>query len=310
MKELQVVAGVVSDLSGRILLAKRPESSHQGGLWEFPGGKLEKGETPLEALRRELLEEIGIAFGSAIPLIQVRHRYPDRSILLNVFTIESFFGQPFGREGQETRWVNACDLRKFDFPKANLPIISAILLPAIWPILNDDYANPERIEKCFIESVAKGLKNLQIRCKRASAEQFANSVGPLCVKAKTLGVEVILNGDPEIVKKTGAAGVHLSSRLLMEHRERPLSDEFRVGASCHDLDELLRAQQLRVDYVFLSPVRPTASHPGKVAMGWTKFASLVNRVSVPVYALGGMTSNDLNLARKYGARGVAGIRAF
>lgn len=310
MKQIQVAVGVVADSSEKILLARRPESARQGGLWEFPGGKLEPGESVLTALRRELGEELGIEAGRASPLIRIRHRYTDLSVVLNVFRIEGFSGRAVGREGQEIRWVEECDLPLFDFPEANLPIISAIRLPAVWPILNDDFADPGRLERRFQEWVAGGVTNLQIRCKQASASQFADSVRPLCEMAANLGIKVVLNCDPGIVEQVGGAGVHLSSRLLWQLSTRPLAKEYWIGASCHNPKELLHAQQIGLDYAFLSPVHATSSHPGFEPLGWERFASWVDQINIPVYALGGLTPHDLELARDHGAQGIAGIGAF
>jgi 8-oxo-dGTP diphosphatase len=310
MKPIQVAVGVVADSAGKILLARRPESAHQGGLWEFPGGKLKSGEPVLAALRRELSEELGIAAERASPLIRVRHRYPDLSVVLHVFRVESFSGCALGREGQEIRWVEAGDLCQFDFPEANRPILAAIRLPAIWPILNHDPADLEGLARRFRSWLARGVRNLQIRCKGAPLARFADSIGPLCGLARSLGVKVVLNGEPGIVERVGAAGAHLSSRRLWQLSARPLTKDYWVGASCHTPEELLRAQHMGLDYAFLSPVHRTSSHPGIEPLGWERFASWVDRINIPVYALGGLTPNDLELARARGAQGVAGISAF
>ncbi|MGH8549135.1 MAG: Nudix family hydrolase [Methylococcales bacterium] len=306
----RVALGVVADLSGKILLARRPESAYQGGLWEFPGGKLEAGESVLAALRRELSEELGIDAGRASPLIRIRHRYPDLSVVLHVFRIDGFSGHAVGREKQQIRWVEPCDLCRFDFPEANLPIISAIRLPAIWPIMNDDFADPGRLESRFHEWVAGGVTSMQIRCKQASSAHFADSVKPLCAMARRLGIKVVLNSEPGIVQGLGAAGVHLNSRLLLQIRTRPVVKDYWIGASCHNLEELLHAQQTGLDYAFLSPVYATSSHPGREPLGWERFAAWVDQVNIPVYALGGMTPDDLEPARAHGAQGIAGISAF
>ncbi|MCI0668263.1 MAG: Nudix family hydrolase [Methylococcaceae bacterium] len=310
MKRIQVAVGVVADSSGKILIARRLESAHQGGMWEFPGGKIKPGEPVLTALRRELGEELGIEAGRAWPLIRIRHRYPDLSVVLHVFRVEDFSGQALGREGQETRWVDARDLCRFAFPEANLPIISAIRLPAIWPILNEDSADAGRLARRFREWVAHGVTNLQIRCKQASAAHFANAVRPLCEMAASRGIQVVLNGEPGIVERVGGAGVHLSSRFLWQLSTRPLTTDYWVGASCHNLKDLLHAQQIGLDYAFLSPVQATSSHPDLEPLEWERFASWVDRIKIPVYALGGLTPSDLGLARSHGAQGIAGISAF
>ncbi len=310
MEELQVAVGVIADAAGKFLIARRRKSVRQGGLWEFPGGKQDAGESILAALRRELREELGIDVARASPLIKIRHRYPDFAVRLHVFRIEGFSGRVAGREGQEIRWVDESDLPNFDFPTANLRIIAAIRLPAIWPILNDDFAVPESLELRFHELAAGGLKWIQIRCKKVSRERLVSSVGPLCARARHLGFKLVVNSEPEIVKQVDIAGVHIDSRLLRGYQKRPLSTDFWIGASCHHLEELRHAQRLGLDYAFLSPVLPTTTHPGIMPLGWNRFASLVDQVNIPIYALGGMKPDDLQRARDHGGQGIAGVSAF
>jgi len=128
-KYLHVAVGVIENNLGQILIAKRPESAHQGGLWEFPGGKVDSGENFQQALLRELNEELAIQVENSEPLIQIRHDYSDKSVLLDVHKITRFSGEPKGNEGQPVRWVNPEILSEYAFPAANQPIIQAIRLP-------------------------------------------------------------------------------------------------------------------------------------------------------------------------------------
>ncbi|ARN74729.1 8-oxo-dGTP diphosphatase MutT [Oceanicoccus sagamiensis] len=125
-KLVHVAVGVIVDSQQNILIALRPEDSHQGGLWEFPGGKVEKGETVEAALSRELNEELGLTLISCRPLIEIRHDYPDKSVLLDVWWVDDFTGQPEGKEGQPIQWVSASELSGYTFPAANTPIIHAV----------------------------------------------------------------------------------------------------------------------------------------------------------------------------------------
>lgn len=126
-KLVHVMVGVIWGQDRQIFIAKRADDAHQGGLWEFPGGKLELGESPLTGLSRELEEELGIVVVSAEPMMQQRHDYPDKSVLLDVWQVTAFTGKAHGREGQETQWVNANELNNYDFPKANRVIIERLL---------------------------------------------------------------------------------------------------------------------------------------------------------------------------------------
>lgn len=126
MSEVHVAVGVVLDADRRILITRRADDAHQGGLWEFPGGKLEDGESVEKALRRELLEELGISVGSTRPLIEIRHDYGDKQVLLDVHLVGDFRGDARGLEGQPLRWVSAAELGDYAFPAANVPIVDAI----------------------------------------------------------------------------------------------------------------------------------------------------------------------------------------
>ena len=128
MKTIQVAAAVIFDAAGRIFLAKRLKNAHQGGLWEFPGGKIEAHETPVEALKRELAEELGIEIVSAEPFICIAFDYPDKAVVLEVFTVTGFQGEPWGREGQQTGWFELPELTGLDFPAANLRILEKLQL--------------------------------------------------------------------------------------------------------------------------------------------------------------------------------------
>ena len=122
-----VAAVILSEGLDKVFIAKRASNAHQGGLWEFPGGKLEENETAVAALTRELKEEIGIDGLTFLPLIKLEHQYPDKLVELDVYCVSTFLGQPHGAEGQETTWVEVKNLRQFEFPAANEPIIFELL---------------------------------------------------------------------------------------------------------------------------------------------------------------------------------------
>jgi 8-oxo-dGTP diphosphatase len=127
MAIVHVAVGVIVDANKRILIARRPDEVHQGGLWEFPGGKVETSETVEQALARELHEELGIAVGECQPLLKISHDYGDKQVLLDVWLVESFTGTAVGREGQPLQWVAASALEQFSFPAANVPIAEALV---------------------------------------------------------------------------------------------------------------------------------------------------------------------------------------
>ena len=125
-KVLHVVAAAIFNKQGDLLIAQRPLDKHMGGLWEFPGGKVEAGEAVTDALRRELDEELGIQPLSWEPLISIEHAYPEKTVLLDVWIVRDFHGEAHGREGQTVRWVTPNMLDQFEFPEANDGIIEAL----------------------------------------------------------------------------------------------------------------------------------------------------------------------------------------
>ena len=128
LKTIEVVAAAIfSSCGDKIFIAKRPDSAHQGGLWEFPGGKKEEGETAQQALNRELEEELAINVKVSESLIKLQHEYSDKRIELDVYKVMSFDGEPFGAEGQETQWVYLSDIKNYEFPAANQAIIKALI---------------------------------------------------------------------------------------------------------------------------------------------------------------------------------------
>ncbi len=125
--KVQVVVGVVINSRGKVLVALRPEHVHQSGLWEFPGGKIEAGELPLQALQRELSEEVGIDVLTAEPLTQLDYAYEDKSVFLDVWRVLSFNGEAHGKEGQQIDWVLPSELVKLAVPAANYPIVETVV---------------------------------------------------------------------------------------------------------------------------------------------------------------------------------------
>ena len=126
-KVVHVAVGVIVNAQQQILIALRPDDSHQGGLWEFPGGKVEQGETIQQALIRELQEELGIVAQRFAALTEIHHDYGDKAVHLDVWWVHEFSGEPQGREGQPLQWLAAAELSRYDFPKANQPIIAAVM---------------------------------------------------------------------------------------------------------------------------------------------------------------------------------------
>lgn len=307
---IHVAAAAIFDAAGRVLVSRRAAETHQGGLWEFPGGKLEAGESARQALIRELKEELDILPLEIEPLIQVRHAYEDREVLLDCFRVTSFAGEARGLEGQPLRWVHPDELKAEAFPAADRPVITALRLPERYLITGDDPHRPDEFLTRLERALDKGVGLVQLRAHALNDDDYSRLLDralPLC---QARGVDLLVNRPVDTPAWSGVAqGLHLSSRQLMQLTERPQGDGW-VGASCHSPSELAKAVSIRLDYALLSPVLPTSTHPQAEVLGWQRFSHWVAQVNLPVYALGGMRADLLREARQAGAQGIAAIGAF
>ena len=302
---IEVVAAVIRDQQGRILITRRPQHVHQGGLWEFPGGKREAEETAWQALSRELKEEVDIDVVEAVPLIKIDHDYGDKHVLLDVWNVSAFKGEAWGREGQEWRWIDENTLNDYAFPAANQPIIKALRLPAFYAVLEGD--SQEQVWQRYQHLQAQGIYFLQIRLKNLDAVQRQQVLKRL--QAETALKQCWLINSDIADASFPAAGLHLTAQALCALSERPQGYQW-VAASCHSLLELQHAERLNLDFAVLSPVQITTTHPHAQVLGWDVIEPLLRTVRIPVYLMGGLKREDLSKARERGAQGLAGITTF
>ena len=310
---VHVAVAVIRNPAGQVFITVRPDHVHQGGLWEFPGGKVESGESVQDALRREIHEENGIDVQEIQPLIRIPYQYPDKHVLLDVWEVKSYQGEAHGREGQACRWVAAQELTEYDFPAANRAIITAVQLPAyylITPEPGDDHAQFFAQLESRLDS---GVSLLQFRARQLPEKDYlavAETVIRLCDRYQA---SVLLNTTPQLFTAhfgQSASGIHVRSQELMKLTTRPVAADQWFAASCHNLQEINQAKRLGADFIVLGPVKPTASHPQQQAMGWEKFAELTEQATMPVYALGGMSVDDAVHSRHHGGQGIAAIRSL
>lgn len=306
---LHIAVGVLVNARREVLLARRPYDLHQGGLWEFPGGKVEAGENVREALARELCEELNIHITHARPLIRIHHEYPEYPVILDVWCIDSWQGEAFGREGQPVEWVATHVLHEREFPAANQAILSAVRLPPLYLITpdldNDHDAFLQDAEQCL----RAGIRLIQLRCKRLLPEVYKKTVRELGGLCRQYDAALLLNGSPADAITSGADGIHLPSARLLQLNERPLDRQYLVAASCHNRMEVEHACRLGLDFIVVSPVQATASHPDAEPIGWDGLRWLTECATIPVYALGGMQPYDMSRAWDGGAQGIAMLSA-
>lgn len=308
-KHLHVAAAVISNEKGDILIARRPATVDQGGLWEFPGGKLAPYETGRQALYRELNEEIGIEVHQAAPLIRVHHSYPERRVLLDVWQVSDFSGEPYGREGQAVRWVKKQDLDQYQFPEANKPILKALKLPDHIMVTGDAEDEAQWLQK-LQTALDSGVQLVQLRAHSLSEEAYNKRAQAALELTRAAGARLILNAEPSVLEQVDADGVHLTSDRLSHYTNRPVVAAKWLSCACHNETQLQEALRLQADFATLSPVQETGSHPGVTPLGWQNFRDLVEPVALPVYALGGLAPADIRRIRGLGGQGVAGISAF
>lgn len=303
---VHVVAAVVCK-GDAVLVAKRPPAVHQGGKWEFPGGKVHAGESAREALVRELREELDIEVQAAYPLITVHHAYPEKSVVLDVWRVTAYMGEPHGREGQRIEWVEPGRLTRLDFPEANRPIVQAAHLPSLYLISDARRFGETVFLQRLEQALAAGMRLFQLREPHLAAADYRALARQVAQRCHHWGAKLLLNADPGWVEECGADGVHLNSRRLRALRARPLDRPYCVAASTHDAGELELAARLEVDFVVLGPVLPTLSHGWATPLGWQQFATLCAATNLPTYALGGQRVEHLSVAREAGAQGLAMI---
>ncbi|QCW27615.1 Nudix family hydrolase [Lysobacter enzymogenes] len=310
-RRIEVVAGVIRDARGRVLLTRRTEGRDLAGLWEFPGGKREPGETPEAALSRELHEELGIDAEIGAEVIRVPQIYPDKRLVLDVRHVRAWRGSARGREGQALAWVPPHKLASYAMPPADRPVVAALEQPERYLVTPE----PEDVGVWLAglsAALAAGVRRVQLRAPalaagdRARWRQLAAAAAKRCRAAKA---ELLVNADLELALELGL-GLHLRAAQLRELGERPLAAGLPLAASCHDADELRAAQALGCDFAVVGSVKPTPSHPSVLGIGWEAFAALRESVSLPIYAIGGLGPDDLAEARRHGAQGVAAIRSL
>lgn len=306
---VEVVAGVIRDARGRVLLARRTEGRDLAGLWEFPGGKREPGETPEAALARELHEELGIGAEVGAAVIRVPQAYPDKRLVLDVREIRQWRGSARGREGQALVWVPPHKLASYAMPPADRPVVAALQQSEHYLVTPEPGESDEAWLDALSRSLQAGVRRVQLRLRTVAAERSQRLAAAAVARCRAVQAEVLINGDVALANALGV-GLHLRAVQLRELAERPVPARMPLAASCHDADELRAAQALGCDFAVVGSIKPTPSHPGVLGIGWEAFSVLRESVSLPIYAIGGLVPDEVAEARRYGAQGIAAIRGL
>ena len=299
----EVAVAVFIKPDGSFLLSSRPAGKPYPGYWEFPGGKIEAGESVLRAMKRELMEELNVTITKATPWFTFKMVYTHATVRLHCWRVSEWHGEMRGLEGQQFEWQRLSAITVAPTLPGCVPIFNALVLPEIYAITNATELGVAAYMSRLERALKNGLKLIQVREKNMSMEnrfQFADQV---VKRAHALGAKVLVNSDFAAAREIGADGVHMTAKQLRECVSRPDFD--LVAASTHTREEIERAAELKLDFVVLGAVKATLTHPGQAALGWKKFGDIVNATPLPVYALGGLSSADLIDAMAHGAHGVA-----
>ena len=302
---------MIRDATGRVLVAERPAGKHLAGFWEFPGGKSDPGESPLDALRRELAEELGIHVEAAEPLISVPWSYPEKAIVLDAWIVTAYSGDVHAREHEALRWLDPADLANLPMPAADVPIVTALRLPDRY-LITPPLATGERdaLLAGIERACGAGIRLIQLRQPAWTQRDIESTAIDAHAICRRHGAALLVNGDFEMGARCDLDGVHVPARIALALDARPLPANRWFAVSCHDEAELAHAARIGADFVTLAPVAPTPSHPDAIPLGWPRFAALVAASPLPVYALGGLAVADIAAARRNGGQGIAAIRAL
>lgn len=304
---IHVACGVLRDARGDVLIVQRPQGKIAAGKWEFPGGKIEIGETPESALRRELEEEIGIRTRVARPLLHFIQDYRERVVTLETWLVDAWEGEVQACEGQALAWRRIDDTADLDLLPTVNPILAALALP-------EDYVfTPPDADRAFILAGLAALPHralLRLRRPDLDDTAYGALAGRLVEPARALGLRLILDRDAAMVRRLGAAGLHLPQRQLQRGTGVTLQGGLLRLASCHDGASISAARTIGVDAIVLGSVAPTPTHADGAVLGWSAFAELAALAGRPVYAIGGVGTQDKPRAFAHRAQGVAGIRAY
>lgn len=316
---VHVAVAVIKDDQGKILVARRPKEKHMGGFWEFPGGKVEANESVKDALKREIKEEVNLSVGSLTPLIRIPWQYPGKQVLLDVFCCSVEKGEAKGCEGQEIKWLDIEELTQHAFPPANKGILNALRLPD--KLLITGAADTEQTFLLKLDhAIDQGIRLVQLRDLSFLDSTEADVSGLIeRLQQRYTYLEpaptFLFNAAPNVARKCQSKHLHLKSQYLNQcensiELRTELENFSLVSASVHSEDELEIANKLGLDFILVAPVQATQSHPQVKPLGWDALENLIQKASMPVYALGGLQETDLPKARSLGAQGIAAISAF
>ena len=299
----EVAVAVFIKPDGSFLLSSRPEGKPYPGYWEFPGGKIELRESVLAALKRELIEELNVSITHATPWFTFLMRYTHAHVRLHCWRVHAWHGEMRGMEAQKFAWQRLETITVAPTLPGCVPIFKALALPDTYAITNATEMGAAPYLALLERALANGLKLIQVREKSLPIIALKNFARHVVELAHAHNAKVLINSDVDLASEVGADGVHLTSTQLAACAVRPQFD--MVAASTHTSADIERAGDLNLDFAVLGAVKQTHTHQGAAPLGWENFAALVTAAPLPVYAIGGVSRNDLQAAIACGAHGIA-----
>ena len=306
--EINVSVAVLINADYQVLLAQRPPLKPWEGWWEFPGGKIEKDETPVDAMYREIYEEIGVKVTQFTKWVTRKYSYGGNDVTLHFFKVHKWEGEITSREKQKLVWTYLQKPNVAPILSANQFIQKGFDLPKYYAITNLSEISKKVFLNRLQKKINNGLEMVQVREKNISFNEFKIFSKEVIKICKPKNVKVIINSDANLACEIKADGVHLTSKELLSIKIKPKN--LIVSASCHSHEEINIAEKLNLNFIVLSAVKKTLSHPDMRPIGWDKFQKMVNKVNIPIYALGGLGTKDYEVALDNGAIGIGSQRSI
>lgn len=307
MKTIKAVVGILRNEHQEILIAKRKKEQFMGGFWELPGGKIKAHETPEQAITRELKEELGIQVNQLSLHQTMVHEYEDRTVQLSIYNINKYQNTPLSVEDQAISWVGVNELNNHKLLPTMKAFIDSITLPdKYWITPSTNHQSDGWIEK-FNQKLTQDITLIQLRSK---AKLNKNFIQQLHKKCKKNHIKLLLNTVNKTFDEPYCDGWHITTTEMLKLSKRPYTDNKLLSASTHNLTQALQAQKIAVDFIVISPVQATQTHPDTLPLGWNSAKEVVDKLNIPVYFLGGMALKDLEKTQQLGAQGIAGVSAF
>jgi len=296
---IDVAVNVVQNGDNRVLLAERTARQVSAGFWELPGGKIDPGETPVQAAARELEEEIGITAEQVQPFMTYEHAFPTKRVKLHIFRVTQWRGTPSGREGQRLQWVDPSAPQVAPLLPSNLRVLTSLGLPPLMEVL-DLSRDASALLAHVHDALSYGVRLIHLRAPDLAPDQRVSVARRICQLTNRFGAKTLLAGSALEASRAGATGVHSCVETLRRATSRPQVRLWSV--SCDHAADLARAQALGADLAVVSPVLSCVTRP---VLGWEGLRALSAATTLPLYAKGGLDVSSLGQALHAGATGIA-----